>query len=77
MAIDAEVEMRIIHINVAKKPIVSPVDSRRIVSRIQQIRKQKKDCEIRTQREQIEELRIQFRNQTKQLGAKKVVFEKL
>ena len=77
MAIDAEVKMRIIHINAAKKPSVSSVDSRSIASRIQHIRKQKKDCEIRAQREQIEELRIQFRDQVKQLGVKKVVFEEL
>ena len=77
MAIDAEVKMRIIHINAAKKPGVSSVDSRSIASRIWQIQKQKKDCEIRAQREQIEELRIQFRDQVKQLGVKKVVFEEL
>ena len=70
MASDTEVKMRIIHINAAKKPSVSSVDSRSIASRIQQIRKQKKDCEIRAQREQIEELRIQFRDQAKQLGVK-------
>ena len=72
MAIDVEVKMRIIHINIAKKPSVSSVDSRSIASRIQQIRNQKKDCEIRVQREQIEELRIQFCNQAKQLGVKKL-----
>ena len=77
MAIDAEAKMRIIHINAAKKPSVSSVDSRSIASRIRQIQKQKKDCEIRAQRDQIEELRIQFRDQTKQLGVKKVVFEEL
>ena len=43
MAIDAEVKMRIIHINAAKKPSVSSVDSRSIASRIQQIRKQKNE----------------------------------
>ena len=47
MAIDAEVKMRIIHINAAKKPSVSSVDNRSIASRIRQIQKQKKDCEIR------------------------------
>ena len=77
MAIDAEVKMRIIHINTAKKPSVSSVDSRSIASRIRQIQKQKKDCEIRAQREQIEELRIQFCDQAKQLGAKEIVFEEL
>ena len=77
MAIDAEVNMRIMHINAAKKPSVSSVDSRSIASRIRQIRKQKKDCEIRAQRKQIEELRIQFRDQAKQLGVKEIVFEEL
>ena len=35
------------------------------------------NCEIRAQREQIEEPRIPFRDQAKQLGVKKVVFEEL
>jgi len=34
MDIDAEVKMRIIHVNAAKKPSVSSVDSRSIASRI-------------------------------------------
>ena len=41
------------------------------------MRKQKKDFEIRAQREQIEEPRIQFGDQAKQLGVKIVVFEEM
>ena len=69
MAIDGEVKRRIVDVNGAKKSSVTSAESRSIATRIRQIRKQKKDCEVRAEREQIVELRSQFHEEAKQLGA--------
>ena len=62
---------RIVDVNEAKKSSVTSAESRSIATRIRQIRKQKKDCEVRAEREQIVELRSQFHEEAKQLGVNK------
>ena len=53
MAIDVEVKIRIVEINVTMKSSVSLADSRIIASRIRQIQEETKECETRALSEQI------------------------
>ena len=65
IAIDDKIKRRIVNVNAAKKSNMTSANSRSIVTRIRQLRKQKKDCEVRAEREQIVELRTQFHKEAK------------